>query len=91
MIYIAIDGDNIHHKFEKCLLQNDEKNIIRTSMEITNTIDRVINHLQHEKMKIVFSAGDLILCKCDAVDLIELSNYLERMSNAVSVGIGDTL
>ncbi len=93
MIYIAIDGDDIHQKFEKCLLESDEKNIFRTSTEITNTIDRIIDHLQHESLKIVFSAGDCILCKCDAVDLIDLSNYLDKIgnTNTVSVGIGDTL
>mgnify|MGYP000853106126 CR=1 FL=1 len=93
MIYIAIDGDDIHQKFEKCLLQNDETNISRTGTDITNTIDRIIDHLRHENLKIVFSAGDCILCKCDAVDLIDLSNYLEKIgnTNTVSVGIGDTL
>jgi len=47
MIYIAIDVDDIHQKFEKCLLQNDETNISRTGTDITNTIDRIIDHLRH--------------------------------------------
>jgi ribonucleotide reductase alpha subunit len=93
LIYIAIDGDNIHQKFEKCLLENDEMNIIRTSAQITSTIDKIIDYLQHEGLKIVFSAGDCILCKCKAVDLINLCNYLDKIRNVntVSVGVGDTL
>lgn len=93
MIYIAIDGDDINQKFEKCLLENDETNIFRTSMSITNAIDKVMDYLQHENLKILFSAGDCILCKCDAVDLIDLSNYLDKIgnTNTISVGIGDTL
>lgn len=92
-IYIAIYGDDIHQKFEKCLLENDETNIIRTSAEITNTIDKIIGYLQHENLKIVFSAGDCILCKCEAVDLIDLCNYLGKVGNVntLSVGVGDTL
>lgn len=88
MIYIAIDGDDIHQKFEKCLLENDETNITRTS-----TIDKIVDYLQHESLKIVFSAGDCILCKCKAVDLIDLCNYLDKIGNVntVSVGVGDTL
>ena len=93
MIYIAIYGDDIHQKLEKCLLENDETNIIRTSAEITNTIDKIIGYLQHENLKIVFSAGDCILCKCEAVDLIDLCNYLGKIGNVntVSVGVGNTL
>ena len=88
LIYIAIDGDDIHQKFEKCLLENDETNITRTS-----TIDKIVDYLQHESLKIVFSAGDCILCKCKAVDLIDLCNYLDKIGNVntVSVGVGDTL
>lgn len=93
LIYIAIDGDDIHQKFEKCLLENDETNITRTSTQITSTIDKIIDHLQHESLKIVFSAGDCILCKCKAVDLIDLCNYFDKIGkvNTVSVGVGDTL
>jgi hypothetical protein len=93
LIYIAIDGDDIDQKFEKCLLENDETNIFRTSTQITSTIDKIIDYLQHESLKIIFSAGDCILCKCEAVDLIDLCNYLGKIGtvNTVSVGVGNTL
>ena len=70
------------------MLENDETNITRTS-----TIDKIVDYLQHESLKIVFSAGDCILCKCKAVDLIDLCNYLDKIGNVntVSVGVGDTL
>ena len=80
-------------KFEKCLLENDETNIFRTSTRITSTIDKIIDYLQHESLKIIFSAADCILCKCETVDLIDLCNYLGKIGNVntVSVGVGNTL
>lgn len=75
------------------MLENDETNIARTSTQITSTIDKIIDYLQHESLKIVFSAGDCILCKCKAIDLIDLCNYFDKIGkvNTVSVGFGDTL
>lgn len=93
MIYIGIDGDDVGTKIEKSLLENDEINVARISKEITSSINKTTNYLKVLNFEIIFSAGDDILCKGEAIEIDDLSNYLAEIknTNTFSVGIGNTL
>jgi GTP cyclohydrolase III len=94
MKYIGIDGDNIGSKIELHFLENNEEAIQFFSETIEKTISLMASQLEESGMKIIFCAGDSILCRSDNIDTVKLQDTLKvgiKDGIYFSAGIGQSI
>jgi len=53
MRYIYIDGDNIGLKIEQSFLNNDEKKLSTTNLEVINAVSEISSYLENKKQQII--------------------------------------
>ncbi|MEH2298048.1 MAG: mCpol domain-containing protein [Nostoc sp.] len=93
MMYIILDGDDIGLKIEKSFMENDEVILKKINEDIKKIVDFISIYLVQERLEIIFSGADGIICKGHEVNIKNLSDFVKKecLPYTFSIGIGDTL
>lgn len=93
MMYAYIDGDDIGLKIEKSFMDNNEKKLKEVNDEVKKIIDKITNYLIINKLEIIFSGADGIICKGEKLEIKELLIFIRNESKKLtfSIGVGETL
>lgn len=91
--YAYIDGDNIGLLIEKSFMDNNERKLQEVNNNVRKIVKSITFFLKEQKLDIIFSGADGVICKGENIDGIVLHNYIKSISKKItfSIGIGNNL
>ncbi len=90
MAYFYIfDGDQVGRRLDYLVLMNDEEAAAKFSKDIEQALDSLVAELKERGCEIVFSGGDGVLARSEA--LVEIDNVSRhRDPVSFSLGVGES-